>query len=239
MKSSYLRHRLTCSQNKGLGEYQRRISQLQTVPSPHWRQRGGRAAARAGRQGAILAPEMASSTKLGAGSQLLTKSSWDPGQLTSTRRVAARDQLPREDTRHTWDSALTAHPGNQASGIGEVIKMRCPPVIVHSLSTWSPELLGPGKGKKYRPNWVCAFVEYPRTQTWAAWNWEVHKTQGLLLGVPQQSNLEPEQCRPGKHTSHELGQTQCGPYTASTPHTHQWYFFFLQFSSLPTAQLNR
>ena len=26
--------------------------------------------------------------------QLLTKSSWDPGQLTSTRRVAVRDQLP-------------------------------------------------------------------------------------------------------------------------------------------------
>ena len=26
----------------------------------------------------------------------------------------------------------------------------------------------------------------------------------------RQSNLEPEQCRLGKHTCHEQGQTQCG-----------------------------
>ena len=32
---------------------------------------------------------------------LLTKSSWDHGRLTSARRVAARDQLPRGDTQHT------------------------------------------------------------------------------------------------------------------------------------------
>ena len=30
-------------------------------------------------------------------------------------------------------------------------------------SSSSPELLGPGKGTKSRPNQVCAFVEYPRT----------------------------------------------------------------------------
>ena len=29
-----------------------------------------------------------------------------------------------------------------------------------SLITWSPELLGPGKGTKPRPDRVCAFVEY-------------------------------------------------------------------------------
>ena len=44
---------------------------------------------------------LASSTKLWAGSQLLTMSSWDPGWLTSARRVAAWDQLPRGDTWHT------------------------------------------------------------------------------------------------------------------------------------------
>ena len=48
---------------------------------------------------------MASSSKLRAGSQLLTKSSWNPGRLTSARRVAARDQLPRGDTWHSWDGA--------------------------------------------------------------------------------------------------------------------------------------
>ena len=31
------------------------------------------------------------------------------------------------------------------------------------LSTWSPELLGLGKGTKARPDRVCAFVEYLRT----------------------------------------------------------------------------
>ena len=36
-----------------------------------------------------------------------------------------------------------------------------------------------------------------------------------------QSNLEPEQCRPGKHTHREQGQIQCGPDTVSTPHTRQ------------------
>ena len=28
-------------------------------------------------------------------------------------------------------------------------------------NTWSPELLGPGKGTKRRPNQVCTFEEYP------------------------------------------------------------------------------
>ena len=127
------------------------------------------ATARAGRQGANSALEMASSTKLQAGSQFLTKSSWDPGWLTSARRVTARDQLPRGGhTWHTWDGALAVHSGNWAAGIREVIKMHSPPGTVHSPSTWSPELLGPGKGTKCMPNWVCAFVEYPRTWTWAA-----------------------------------------------------------------------
>ena len=111
-----LRHSLACSQNKGLSKYQRRGSWLQTSPLPSQRQRGMWATARAGRQGAILALGMASSTKLWVGSQLLTKSSWDPGRLTSARRVAARNQLPRGNTWHTWDGSLAAYPGNQVAG---------------------------------------------------------------------------------------------------------------------------
>ena len=42
-------------------------------------------------------------------------------------------------------------------------KMHCPPGRVHSPNTWSPELLGPGKGTKHLPNQVCAFVAYLRT----------------------------------------------------------------------------
>ena len=38
----------------------------------------------------------------------------------------------------------------------------------------------------------------------------------------QQSNLEPKQCRQGKHTHSERGQTQCGRDTAKT---RQCYLF--------------
>ena len=52
------------------------------------------------------------------------------------------------------------------------------------------------------------------------------RTGGLRSAGPTlQSNLEPVQCRLGKHTGPERGQTQCGRDTASTPHAHQWYVF--------------
>ena len=54
------------------------------------------------------------------------------------------------------------HPGNQVARTREVIKMSGPPRTVSWPTTWSPELLGPGKGKKHRPNRVCPFVDYPR-----------------------------------------------------------------------------
>ena len=88
--------------------------------------------------------------------------------------------------------------------------------------------------------------------TWAAWTWEGHKMQAqlslCLWGVPeylhlsrldlrsaynpgpasdssQQSDLEPKQCRLGKHTCCEWGQTYCGRDTESTSHTRQWHLF--------------
>ena len=84
---------------------------------------------------------------------------------------------------------------------------------------------------------------YQYLVTWAARTWEGHKTQAqpslCLWGVPeylnlssldlgsaynpgpasdssQQSNLEPKQCRWGKHTCHEWEPTQCGRDTVST-----------------------
>ena len=141
----------------------------------------------------------ASFTKLWADSQLLTKYSWNPERFTSARRVAAWDQLPR-DTWHTWDGALTVHLGNWAARTRDVIKTHTPSGTVRSPNTWSPELLGPGKGKKRTPNQVCALVEYPRIWTWAAKTLEVHETQCPLWTVPLQSILGPEQYRPRKHT---------------------------------------
>ena len=115
-----------------------------------------------------LGPETASSTKLQAGSQLLTKSSWDPGRLTSARRVTAGDQLPRGHIWPTWDGAPAAHPGFWAAGTREVIRCTAHLGRLRSPSTWSPELLGPGKGTKHRPNRVCTFVECLRKWTSAA-----------------------------------------------------------------------
>ena len=101
MKSPNLRHCQTCSQNKGLSEYQRRASLLWTGPSPT----GGRGQVGASQslKGANSAPETASPTKLQAGFQFLTKTSWDSRRLTSAKRVTARDQPPRRDKQHTRD----------------------------------------------------------------------------------------------------------------------------------------
>ena len=160
-----IRHNLACSLGKGLSKYQRRASQLWTSPSPCRRQRGRRATARAGRRGAISAPEMAVSTKLLAGSQLLTKSSWYPVQLTSARRAAVRDQLPRGDTGHTWDGALAAHPGKP--------------------SGWD------GGDKMHSPPGESALAKH--LVTWSARTWEGHKTQAqpslCLCWVPKNLNV--------------------------------------------------
>ena len=109
-------------------------------PIPHRRQRGRRVTAKAvRRQGAISAPEMASSTKLQAGSQLLIKSSWDPAWLTSSRRVAADISSPKEKhgppervfPLHTQEPERRDREGDETHHTG-------PP--------------GPGKGAKRRPN---------------------------------------------------------------------------------------
>ena len=162
-KSPNLRHCRAHSQKKGLSEYQRKTSQLWTghLPPEAESQVGDSHS----QKEAILAPETASSTKLRAGSQLLTKSSWDPGQLTSTRRVAARDQIPRRDTQHTWDGAPTANSGNQGGRMGKVIRYTTP-------------------GE-------CALAKH--LVTWATRSWEGHKMQAqpslCLCGVPKNLNL--------------------------------------------------
>ena len=138
MKNSILRHCQACSQDIGLSEYQRRTSPLWTAPSPARGREAGRWQTE--QKGTISAPETASSTKLRADSQLLTKSSWVPGRLTSAGRVAARDQLRRRNTGHTWDVTPTAHAGKWAAGTGEVIRHPAPPEeseLAKHLVTWA------------------------------------------------------------------------------------------------------
>ena len=115
-----------------------------------------------------------------------------------------------------------------------------------------------GGGDKLHPQ-LGATTRAKHLVAWAAWTWDRRKTQAQpslrLCGVPEnldlsgldlgsvckpgpasdssrQSNLESEQCRLGKHTCHEQGQTQCGWITVSTC---QWYLFavFLPPQSLP------
>ena len=82
--------------------HQRRASQLWTGPPllEAERQAGG---SQSHKSRGNLSPRNTSSAKLLGRSQLLTKSSWDTGWLTSARRVIARDQLLRGDTQNTWD----------------------------------------------------------------------------------------------------------------------------------------
>ena len=89
MKSPNLRYCQACPQNKGLSEYQRRASRLWTSPSPARDREAGWVQPEPERDN--LGPREASSTKLQGGSQSLTKTSWDPGRLTSAGRVTARD----------------------------------------------------------------------------------------------------------------------------------------------------
>ena len=94
------------------------------------------------------------------------------------QRVVAWDQLSRGDILHTWDSALMAHWGNQAARIRKVIKMHSPPVTVRLPSTWSSELLRPGKGTKHmlNPQRLC------QNCVWVS-PVEVWVSSGLLQGL--------------------------------------------------------
>ena len=73
-----------------------------------------------------------------------------------------RSAPKRRHTAHLrWHSHCT--PGNGTARTGEVIRCTAHLERVCLPSTWSPELLGPGKGTKLRPDRVCVFVEYLRT----------------------------------------------------------------------------
>ena len=65
-------------------------------------------------------------------------------------------------------------------------------------SGWVPERLRPGKCTKRRAH----FWQFPCRASWSL------------------SSVDP-----GSTSFHELVQTQCGPHTASTPHTRQQYLF--------------
>ena len=154
------------SQNNGLNEYQRRASQLLYRALPPQRQIGRQETARAWRQGvpAISAPETMSSTKLWAGSHLLTclpgiLDGWHPLGLSQPEI-----SIPKET--HTT------------------------PGTVLSWCTWGTEWQGPGRLIRCTAHMgQCAC---PALVTWAVRTWEGHKMHSQPRSVPLQSTQEPE-----------------------------------------------
>ena len=168
---------------------------------------------------------MSSSTKLQAGAQLLTKSSWDPGWLTSARRATVRDQLPRGDTQHTWDDAPTAYPRNQVAGTGEVIRRTPHLGRVCSPSTWLPELIAPGKGKTQAQPSLC-LCGVPKNLNLSGLDLGSAHNPGPALDSPPAEQPEAWAVQTGKaHTSWVGAKPVWSRHTVSTPHTHQWYLF--------------
>ena len=158
MKSPNLRHCQASSHNKGLS----RASWLQIGPSPGRTGRWGQPEPERGNRG----PREAPFTKLQAG--FVANQDFLGFWMVDIRWEGhSQRSAPRRYTRHTWEGTPIVHPENRAAGMGEAI--RCTPTWgwLRLPSTWSPELLGPGKGTKRRPNQVCTFVECPRTWTWA------------------------------------------------------------------------
>ena len=156
-KSSNLRHCQAHSQNKGLSEYQRRVSQLHTGPSPTRGREagGGQPEPERGNLGPKDSILHQTASRLPVANQMFL-GSW----TVDIHWVAARDQLPRGNTRaHVgWCSRCAPRKPSGWDWGGD--KMHCTPgesALTKHLVTRA------GKGTKRRPNQVCAFVEYPRT----------------------------------------------------------------------------
>ena len=131
---------------------------------------------------------------------MLTKTSWDSGRLTSAGRVAARDQLPRRDTRrgHCTPRKLSGwdRGGGKLQPSTGCDHARQGTDHLSCSDLGRAQNAGPTKSvplwrtQEPEPEWL-------RPEKW------------LTSDSSRQSNLESEQCRLGKHTCCEWGQTQC------------------------------
>ena len=150
MKSPNLRHRQAHSQNKGLSK----ASWLRTGPSPAGDRQMRAARARRGNH----SPREASSTKIQAG--FVANQDFLGFWMVDIRWERCSQRLAPQK-RHTAHlrrcaSCTPRKPSGWVGGGGKSQRLRSP-------STWSPELLRPGKSTKLRPTRVCAFVKYPST----------------------------------------------------------------------------
>ena len=187
------------------------------------------------RKGAIMAPERYHLPNRMQAS-LLTKTPWDSGWSTSARRVAARDQLPKGDTQHTWEGAPIVHPENRAVGTGEAISRSLQ--LGGNYTRQAPGHLSCsylGRAQNSGPTKSVPLWRTGETEPEQLWTGKCTQPR-TSLRQSRQSNLEPEQCRLGNHTRCEQGQTRCGRDTGSTPHRRQWYLFAVFLPPHSTAK---
>ena len=164
---------------------------------------------------------------------LLTKTSWGSGWWTSARRVTARDQLPRIDTRHTQEGVPVAHPENRAAGTGEGLSRSLQlgaTLRAKHLVTWAARTRD---GRKTQAQPSLSLCGGPENLNLSGLDLGSAYKPGPASDSSWQSNLGPEQCRLGKHTLHEQGQTQCGWITGSTC---QWYLFVVVLRPQSTTE---
>ena len=153
---------------------------------------------------------------------------WDTGWFTSARRVAAWDQLPTE-TQGTPNAILSRStqeterpgPGRWLRHTAHLGQCSCQASARLSCSDWE-------RHKMHIQPSLCP-CRVPKNLDLRGLDLQRTRNTGPTLDSALQSTLETEQCRPGRHTPLWAGQTQCGLYTASTPHTH--HNICLQFSS--------
>ena len=153
-------------------------------------------------------------------------SPWNPGRLTSARRVAARDQLPRGDTPQ----------GNQVARTGEVIRCNPPPqpgesALAKHLVTWAARTWEGHKTQAQPSLCLCGVPESLNLS-------------GLDLGRacnpgPSLDSSPAEQpgawaVQTGKAHMPWAGTNPVWPRCSEHPHTCQWYLFavFLSLHSI-------
>ena len=146
---------MVCYQNKGLSEYQRRAGQLHSGPSP----------TPGGREAGVQQPEPVGKGLLQSRPQRQhTPPNCEQAPVANHVFLGSLIVDIFQEGCSLGSAPqrrLMAHQGNRVAGTRKVIRIHGPPGTLCSPSTWSSELLGPGKGTKCMPNQVCALAEHP------------------------------------------------------------------------------
>ena len=132
-----------------------------------------------------------------------------------------RSAPQKRHTRHTGDGHSQGHPGIQAAGTPEVIRCNHRLWRVSSQAHGHLSFSDWGRVQNAGPTESALLLSTRESEL--EWLRPGNCMQPRAHSL--QSNLKPEQCSLGNHTHNELGQSQCGRDTASTPHKCQWYLF--------------